>query len=147
MSYRLVVFNALMLRSLVTNDDEEFHDELAAFRAAFQGRRFRMLLTDGIVSEYLVQSVQVPQFELQPTLNSLSNTGRVAYFDEHRLNRSNFQLIGFPQEHREFILDAIAARASYFITNRQEWLHLSNQTEGRYGLQIISPGGFVELES
>ena len=136
-----------MLRALIANDNEIFRDELAAFRAAFEGRRFRMLLTDGIVSEYLVQSVQVPQFELQPPLNNLSNAGRAVYFDEHLLNRSNIRFSGLPQEHREFVFDAIAGRASYFITNRPEWLNLSDQTAGRYGLQIISPGRFVELES
>ena len=106
-----------------------------------------MLLTDGIVSEYLIQSVQVPQFQLQPTLNNLSNTGRAIYFDEHQMNRSNIRLPGLPPEHWEFIRDAIARRASYLITNRQSWVDLSDQTAGRYGLEIISPGRFVELES
>ena len=67
-SYRLVVFNALMMRGLITNNDDEFNDdefpdELAAFRAAFHGRRFRVLLTDGIVYQYQIESLKAPQFQ------------------------------------------------------------------------------------
>ena len=145
LSHRLVVFNALTLRGLVANDETEFHYELAAFRAAFQGRRCRILLTNGIVNEYRLQSMQAPQFQLQPTLNVLLNNGRAIYFDDYRLNRSNVVLSGLPQEHRGFVDDAIAARASYLITNRPAWLNLSPQTEN-YGLQIVSPGRFIGLQ-
>jgi len=71
--------------------------------------------------------------------------GRAIYIDVGRLNRAPVQMTGLPQEHREFILDAMAARASYVITHRREWLALSEQT-ARYELQIVTPSQFVELE-
>lgn len=146
-AYRLVVFDAHMLRCLAINDNDRFPDELAAFRIAFQGRLFRILVTDGILLQYQTEANRFPPLiQLLPTLNSLRRDGRAIYFDEYLLNCSRVQLTGLPQEHSEFILDAIAARASYCITNRREWLELSEQTESRYGLLIVSPSRFVELE-
>jgi hypothetical protein len=130
---------------LILNDNERFPDELAAFRTAFQGRRFGVLLTDGILAEYQIEANKFPPFSLQPSLDTLFGQGRAVRVDEFQLNRSDIQLTGLPQEHREFILDAIAAGASYVITNRQEWLNLSEQTN-RHGLQIVNPRSFVELE-
>lgn len=142
--YRLVVFNALMLRALVSNDDEQFPDELAAFRAAFQGRRFRILLTDGILAQYEFEALKAPRIRSQPMLSNLSRMGRAIYVDVGRLNPVPVQPRGLPQEHREFILDAMATRASYVITHCREWLRLSPQTSD-YNLQIVTPRRFVEL--
>jgi len=144
-SYRLVVFDALMLRALILNDSKKFPDVLAAFRVAFQGRRFQILLTDGILSEYEAESNKFPPFQVQPTLNRLSRQGRAGHVEENRLNRPNIRLRRLRREHREFILDALAGRASYLITNRRQWLSLSAHTNS-YGLQIVSPRRFVELE-
>ena len=143
--YRLVVFNALMLRALILNDNERFPHELAAFRTAFQGRRFGLVLTDGILSEYQIEANKFPPFRLQPTLNTLFGQSRAIRVDEFRLNRSNIQLTGLPDEHKDFVVDALAARASYLVTNRPEWLRLSTQTSGS-GLQILTPRRFAELE-
>ena len=144
-SYRLVVFDALMLRALILNDSKRFPDVLAAFRIAFRRRRFQILLTDGILAEYETESNKFPPFPVQPTVNSLSRQDRAGHVEEDRLNRPNIRLPRLRWEHREFILDAIAARASYLITNRQQWLRLSEQTIG-YGLQVLTPRQFVELE-
>jgi predicted nucleic acid-binding protein len=103
------------------------------------------LLTDGILSEHLNEAVKPPQFQPLPALNQLSNNGRAIYFAENRLDRTSIELQEFPPEHRAFVADAMAARASYLITNRQPWLDLSPQTS-RYGLQIVTPGRFMELE-
>ena len=103
-------------------------------------------MTQGIVSQYLIESIKPPQFRPQPTLDGLARNARAIYLDEYRLNRFNVQLAGLPQEHAAIILDAIAARANYCITNCQAWLDLSEETESRYALQIVSPGRFVELE-
>ena len=77
---------------------------------------------------------------------NLFGRGRAVRVDERNLNRFNVHLTGLPQEHTAFILDAVAARASYCITNRQEWLNLTEPTETRHGLQIVSPGRFVDWE-
>ncbi len=143
-SLRLVVFDALMLRALIANDDEMFHAELAAFRVAFQGRSFTILLTDGILSQYQVESMKVPQFLPQPIVNRLRRQGRATYLEEHLLNRIPMQLTGLPNEHQEFIRDAVAGRASYLVTNRPPWLALSPQIMN-YGLQIVNPSRFAEL--
>ena len=143
---RLVVFDARALRGLIVNDRRYFPDDLGAFRVAFQSRRFRILLTDGILREYEIESNNPPQFLLQPTLNKLQQQVRIIYFDENTLERSPTELSGLPKEHRVFILDSIAARAAFFITNRRIWLDLSEQTETRYGLRIVAPARFVELE-
>ena len=103
-------------------------------------------MTEGIVSQYLIESIKPPQFRPQPTLDGLARNARAIYLDEYRLNRPHVQLAGLPQEHAAFVLDAVAARATYCITNRQEWLNLTEQTETRHGLRIVSPGRFVELE-
>jgi hypothetical protein len=144
-SYRLVVFDALLLRAYISNDNNRFPDEMAAFRLAFQRRRFRILLTDGILSEYEAESNKFPPFAVQPTLNGLSRQGRAGHVEENQLNRPNIRLPRLRREHREFIVDAIAASASHLITNRQEWLRLSAQTNS-YGLQVVMPRRFVEME-
>ena len=144
-SYRLVVFDALMLRALILNDSKRFPDVLAAFRLAFQKRRFRILLTDGILSEYAAESNKFPPFAVQPTLDRLSRQGRVGHVEENQLNRPDIRLPRLTREHRAFIMDAIAAGASYLITDRRQWLGLSAQTNS-YGLQIVTPRRFVELE-
>ena len=135
-----------MLRALSLNDNQVFPEELAAFRAAFRNRRFRILITDGILSQYLIESIRPPRFNPQRTLDNLYNDGRAIYFDEYSLRRFPVQLSGLPREHSEFILDAIGAQATYCITNRPEWLKLTEQTESTFGLQIVRPGRFVELE-
>jgi hypothetical protein len=150
--YTMAVFDALMIRALIINDRQKFPDEMRAFDTAFQGRRIRMLITRGILDEYQIEPNKFPPFrqELQPTIDRLNRLGRVIYFDEYDLSRSsnpsNIQLIGLPQEHRSSIYDAVAAQASYFITTRQSWLDLSEQTGSRYGLQIVTSGTFAELE-
>ena len=143
---RVLVFDARTLKSLALNDRHGFPDELAAFRVAFQGRRFRLLLTDGILSQYIDESSRAPQFLPQPALNNLTRIGRAIYFDENRLNRASIELESIPREHRAFILDAIGAEADYFITDYSRWLNLSEQSETRYGLRIVTPARFVELE-
>lgn len=131
----MAVFDALMIRALIINDRQQFPDEMRAFDTAFQGRRFRMLITRGILDEYLVESNKFPPFrqELQPNIDRLDRLGRVIYFDEYDLSHSSnppgIQLIGLPQEHRNFIYDAIAAQASYLITTRRAWLDLSEQDQ------------------
>lgn len=140
-----MVFDALMLRRLDVNNNRLFPDDLEAFRTAFRARRFRILITDRILSEYQQDSERGPQFQVQPVLDNLSRRGRVLYRGESQLTRYPVQLTGFPREHQAFIQDAIAARASYVITRRREWLRLSAQTSG-YGLQIVNPRSFVELE-
>lgn len=151
-SYSMAVFDALMIRALIINDRQRFPDEMRAFDTAFQSRRFRMLITRGILDEYQMESNKFPPFrqELQPTIDRLDRSGRVIYFDEYRLSRSSnptsVQIAGLPREHRDFIHDAIAAQTSYLITTRQSWLDLSEQTRSRYGLQIVTPGRFAGLE-
>ena len=147
-SSRIAVVDALMMRALAINDRQAFPEELRAFDTAFQARRFRMLITDGILDEYQTESNKFPPFqqELRVTINGLNRLGRVIYFDDYRLNRTTININGLPQEHTCFVYDAIAARASHLITNRQPWLDLSPQTEASYGLQIVSPPRFVDLE-
>lgn len=141
----IVVFNAHLLRGLVINDESLFPDELQAFRTAFQSRRFPILVTDGILTEYLIEANRFPALQIQPTLNHLLGSGRALRVHEHFLNRTPFELTGLPEEHTAFIYDALAAQASYLITDRQRWIDLSDQT-ARYGLRIVSPARFVELE-
>jgi hypothetical protein len=128
------------------HDAQTFDAELRAFRVAFQGRQFALLITDGILNQYLIESHKFPFFNPLPRINGLRQLGRATYFDEYSLNRSDLQLIGLPQEHQEFIHDAIAAGATYCVTNRPEWLRLPEQNENLYGLQIVTPSRFVQLE-
>ncbi len=143
---RIVAFNAHTLRGLIISDENLFPNELQAGRLAFQSRRFPILITDGILFEYETEANKFPPFQLQPTLNRLLGSGRALRLHEYRLNRFRIDLSGLPQEHTAFVLDAVAARASYLITDRQRWLELSAQTEGEYGLRIVTPRRFVELE-
>ena len=104
------------------------------------------MLTGGILSEYQREADKAPQFQLLPVLNALEETGVTIYLDEYRIDRSRIELIGFRKWHQAFIRDAIGAGAAYFITYRQRWLDLSEQTETRYGLDIVAPARFVEIE-
>ena len=139
---RLVVFDALAIRALAINDNVAHIDELSAFRRAFQQRQIRILITRGILEEYPLQSNSPPQFQPLPVLNPLSQTGRAVFFDEGRLQRFTVDLPNLPPEHRSFVLDAIAGRASYFVTSRYSWLALTDQTEQLYNLRIVTPEQF-----
>jgi hypothetical protein len=76
----------------------------------------------------------------------LTERGRIVYLDEPRLNRTPVALTGLPKEHRSFMLDSIASGAEYFITKRSRWLNMLEEVRVSYGLQIVSPARFVELE-
>ena len=146
------MFDAHMIRALVFNDRTFTPDELTAFDAAFQGRRFRMLTTPSILEEYRKQANIFPPFQQQlvPTIDRLNQLGRIVHFDERRLdrflNRSNIQLVGLRQEHLAFVHDAIAAGVAYCVTNRQEWLRVPDMNENLHGLQIVTPARFAQLE-
>jgi len=143
---RLVVFDALSLRVLAVGDRHLFREELAAFRVAFRGRRFRLLVTDGILAEYQAESNNFPQFLPLPILINLAERGRAVFLDEPQLQRHPVTLSGFPSQHRTLILDSIAAGADYLITNRNRWLDMYDEAENIHGLHIVTPGKFVELE-
>ena len=143
---RLAVFDALMLKAYASNDVRSFSDELEAFQVSFRRRRFGMLLTSGILDEYQKAADNPPQFQLQPVINKLNDTGAIVHLDEYRLSRFLVQLTGLPKWHQVLIRDAIAGGASYLITKWQRWLDLTDQTESRYGLRIVTPTRFVELE-
>ena len=142
---RLVVFDALLFRALVVNDRGLFPDEIEAFTVAFRARRFRLVITEGILDEYQIEARNHPPFQVQPLLDGLLQGRRTRYFEEYQLNRVPFQVTHVPRRHRRFVGDALASGASYLVTDWSGWLHASGQTE-RYGLQIVTPGRFVELE-
>ena len=143
---RLVVFDALMLKAYASTDSHSFPDELEAFQVSFRRRRFRILLTDGILDQYQREANNGPQFLLQPVLNALNETGTTIHRDEYHLNRGPIELTGLPKWHQTLMRDAIAGGAVYLITNWPRWLNLSEQTETKYGLSIVTPARFVELE-
>ena len=143
---RLVVFDALLFRALVVNDRRLFPDQIEAFTVAFRARRFRVVITEGILDEYQIEARNHPPFQVQPLLDELLRGRRALYFEEYQLNRVPFEIAPLPREHRRLAGDALAARASYLITNRRRWLELSEQTNDNYGPQIVTPGRFVELE-
>lgn len=142
----LLVFNALMMRALVINDQEIFPDELAAFRTAFRGRRFKVLITEGIIAEYQADVKETFPIQLQPTLDEQLRSGRAVYIANSQLPRPQVATTDLPKEHQSFVLDAIASGASYLVTGRRRWLSLSDQLEESHGLRIVTPGRFVELE-
>ena len=142
---RLVVFDALLFRALVVNDRRLFPDEIEAFTLAFKARRFRVVITEGILDEYESEARNYPPFQVQPPLDELLRGRRALYFEEYHLNRVPFQVTHLPIEHRTFVGDALVARASYLVTDWSGWLRASGQTE-RYGLRIVKPRRFVELE-
>jgi len=143
---RLAVFDALMLKAYASNDAHSFPDEIEAFQVLLRRRRFRMLLATGILDEYQKTADKRPQFQLQPVINEMNDTGAIIHFDEYRLSRFPVELTGFPKWHQALIRDAIAGGASYLLSKWQRWLDLTGQTETRYGLRIVTPARFVELE-
>ena len=143
---RLVVFDALMLKAYASHDVHSFPDELEAFQVSFRRRRFRMLVTSGILDEYQKAADKPPQFQLQPVVNELNESGAIVNLDEYKLSRFPVQLTGLSKWHQVLIRDAIAGGASYMITKWQRWLDMTDQTEPRYGLHIVTPTRFVELE-
>ena len=143
---RLVVFDSLMVRALALNDTALFPDELAAYRIAFRGQRFRVLLTDRIITEYQKASIYSPQVVLQPTLNAIADSGRSLYLEESALHRSPVALERLPKRHRWLFQDAIAGNAEYFVTKWRPWLRVAEQARSRYGLHVVTPARIVELE-
>ena len=143
---RLVVFDALMVRALALNDTELFPDALAAFRIAFRGQRFRILLTDGIIDEYQKLSNKNPQFPLQPILNDIADSGRSILHERTSLNQTPVKLDQLPKRHHTLIEDSVVANAEYLVTKWPLWLRVAEQARTRYGLHIVTPAQFVELE-
>ena len=143
---RLVVFDALMVRALTLNDTAIFPDELAASRIAFRGQRFRVLLTDGIITEYQKASFYSPQIVLQPTLEAIADSGRSLYLEESALHRRPVNLERFPKRHRLLVREAIVGDAEYFVTGWPPWLRVAELARSRYGLHIVTAARFFELE-
>ena len=143
---RLVVFDALMLRAYASHDAHSFPAELEAFQVSFRRRRFRMLLTSGILDQYQREAINAPQFLLQPVLSDLNERGITFHRDEYHLNRGPIELTGLTKRHQPLIRDAVAGGVAYLITNWPMWLKLTDQTESKYGLSIVTPATFVELE-
>ena len=143
---RLAVFDARMLKAYASHDVHSFPDELEAFQVSLRRRQFRMLLTSGILDEYQKTANKPPQFQLQPVINELNDTGAILNLDEYRLGRFPVQLTGLTKRHQPLIRDAILGGASYLITDWRKWLDLTDQTETQYNLHIVTPARFVELE-
>jgi predicted nucleic acid-binding protein len=135
-----------MMRALVINDQDIFRDELAAFRVAFRGRRFRILITRGIIAEYQNDVKETFPIQLQPALDNQLRSGRAIYLEDSQLPLPQVATIDLPKEHESFVLDAIAGKASYLVTSRRRWLGLSDRLEENHGLRVVTPGRFVELE-
>ena len=144
--YTLVVFDALRLKAYASADRQAFPDDLEAFQILERRRQFRILFTRDILVEYQKAANKPPQFQLLPVLNTLNEKAVTLNVDEHRLGRFPIELTGFTKWHPAFIRDSIGAGASYFITERQSWLKLSEQTQASYGLVIATPAHFVFLE-
>ena len=143
---RLIVFDALMVKAYASSDSHSFPNELEAFQVSFRRQQLRMLLTSGILDQYQKTADKPPQFQLQPILNALNETGATIHRDEYHLIRGPIDLTGLPKWHQTLMRDAIAGGAAYLITNWPRWLDLSEQTETKYGLSIVTPARFVELE-
>ena len=105
-----------------------------------------MLLTDGILDEYQKTSDRVPQFQLQPALRDIAIGTNVVRLDEYFLNRFPINLNPIPREHRAYIEDAIGAGAEFLITRNERWLRLSPDSSERYGLYIVTPEHFLDIE-
>ena len=144
---RLIVFNALVVRALVINDDGLYTEELDAFRLAFTGRRFKILVTQEIILEYQSSSDEGFALQLQPTLEQHFRRGRAVYKPDNELNNPGSDLSEFPKEHRTFWSDTVRGGATYLVTRRKRWLDLANHARSEYGLQIVTPPQFIELES
>lgn len=144
--HRLVVFDALMFKAYASYDADSFPDEIDAIQVPFRRRQLRMLLTDGILAEYQREANREPQFQLLPLVNDLSDRGVVIRMDEYRIRRFPVQIAGLPNWHQVFIRDAVGAAAEYLITNRTRWLDIAEQSARTYGLHILTPARFVELE-
>ena len=142
----LVVFNARTLKAYASQDSGSFPNEIEAFQVPLRHRRFRILLTDGLISEYQREANQAPQFQLQPILNTLDDSGLILKLDENQLSRTPVELTGFTKWHQTFIRDAIGGGATYLVTNYPRWLNLSEQTVPSHGLFVVTPASFVELE-
>ena len=145
--YRLVVFNSLLIRALAPGSAANPNGDIRAFRVAFQARRFRLLITSGIIAEYQSNAGESFAIQLQPTLDNHVRQGRAVFLDQPQIRLSQGELGEFPKEHRVFIQDAIRTDAEYLITNRRRWLLLAEHTTRDYGLHIVTPARFIELEA
>ena len=143
---RLVVFDAHTIRGSIIAGPGVHSVEAEAIRVLVRSRNLRMLLTDGILDEYQKTSNRVPQFQLQPTLNEIAQTTNAILLDNYHLDRTPLNLNRFPREHRAYVRDSIGARSKYFITDNNLWLRMSQETSDRYGLFILTPEHFLEIE-
>ena len=143
---RLVVFDAHTIRGSIIAGSSAGSVEAETIRAVVRRGDLRMLLTDGILDQYQKTSDKVPPFQLQPALNDIRRNTKAILLDEYHLDRTDLNLRRFPREHRAYIRDSIGARAEYFITKYNRWLLMSPETSERFGLFIITPKHFLEIE-
>lgn len=143
---RLVVFDAHTIRGFIIAGPTSISAEADAIRAVVRSKILRMLLTDGIIDQYQKTSDKVPQFQLQPALNDIARNTNAILLGEYHLDRITLNLSGFPREHRAYLRDSIGAQAEYFVTSNNLWLRMSPETSERYGLFIITPEHFLEIE-
>ena len=143
---RLVVFDGHTIRGFIIDDPTSTLAEADAIRLVVRSANLQMLLTVGILEEYQKTSDRVPHFQLQPALNGIARDTNATRLDEYFLDRAPLNLSSFPREHRAYIRDSIGARAEYFITSDNRWLRMSPETSERYGLFIITPEHFLEIE-
>lgn len=135
-----------MVKAYASGDSHFFPNELEAFQVSFRQQQIRMLLTSGILDEYQKIADKAPQIQLQPILNTLSESIVAISMDESQLRRYTTRLISVPKWHYGLIRDAIRGRAAYLITDWPRWLDIAQQAEIQHGLSIVTPARFVELE-
>ena len=143
---RLVVFDGHTIRGYIIGDPTSNLAEAEAIRVIVRSTNLRMLLTDGILDEYQKTSDRVPQFQLQPALNEITRITKAILLTEYRIDRTPLNLSQIAKEHRAYLQDAIGAGAEYLITRNERWLRMSRETSERYGLFVITPQHFLEIE-
>ena len=143
---RLVVFDGHTIRGSIIDDPASTSAEADAIRLVVRSTNLRMLLTVGILDEYQKTSDRVPKFQLQPALNEIARGTNAVLLDEYYLNRFPINLNPIPREHRAYVQDAVGSGAEYFITRNERWLRLSAESSARYGLFIVTPEYFLEIE-
>lgn len=135
LSMRLVL-DSKTLNKCLTTDEDNLLDSIKRICDV-------ICLTKKIKKEY-----QKPPNYLSGLLVELE---RLKYHRPKKLEQPNLgpipEISGIRASHRAFIEEAIRINATYFITEKTDWLHSSSRIMNSHRLKIVTPAQYIRERS
>lgn len=130
---------AVMEESALLQEEEADPDLYRILKAG----GFRLVLTDGILSEYRIwarrRNIEVTL--LTTVLALLADEGLIVH---PKLPGGRRRHRHVPARHRAFLDDAIDAGAEFLVTQGEIWLDRADVILREYGVRVVTSGYFIQ---